>query len=52
MNIVSKYVMMKSKYSSIESKVRILSGVYFGKEEKLAPEKSKLPLAPAKYINT
>ena len=33
MNIVSKYVMMKSKYSSIEGKVRIGNGVYFRKEE-------------------
>lgn len=37
-----KYVMMKSKYSSVEGKVRIANGVYFGKEEKLVPEiKSK-----------
>ena len=30
--------MMKSKYSSVEGKVRIRNGVYFGKEEKLVPE--------------
>lgn len=43
MNIVSKYVMMKSKYSNVEGKVRIGNGVYFGEEEKLVPEiRSKL----------
>lgn len=40
MNIVSKYVMMKSNYSTIEGKMRIRNGVYFRKEEKLTPERS------------
>lgn len=55
MNIVSKYVMMKSKYSNVEGKVRIGNGVYFGEEEKLVPEiRSKLFFfcSSMKYINT
>lgn len=37
-NIVSKYALMKSKYSNVKSKFKIRNGVYYGIKIKFVPE--------------
>lgn len=43
--------MMKSKYSSVEVKVGIRNGIYFGKKEKLFPKQQAF-FPSMKYRNT